>query len=528
MLSLAAVSASYGSVPAVAGVSIEVGEGEAVGLLGANGAGKSTTLRAISGLVRLTSGTISFLGTDTASLPPYKITELGIAHVPEGRQVFPEMTVQENLEIGAYVPKAKAERSHTLELVFNIFPVLAERRKQLAGTMSGGEQQMLAVGRGLMLKPRLLMLDEPSLGLAPVVTDITFQKIAGDPRHGHGDSVGRAERQPRAELGAARLCVGKRQGDHARHQRRTGEQQAGPGGVSRDVAASPPSLKLRRAAFAPLACQPKLRGAKAGGEGGIRTPDTVARMPHFECGAFNRSATSPEPEKSLKKPDLDGCYVTKQTKTNKALAAYIVRSQQPRPSAAMSMLNTLKFDRIGKELRGLLLTLCMVAAVTALIYTLIIETGLGHGSVVYLIPVVIAATRWGIVPAIFAAVCGVLASAFFFFPPLYTFRITDPHEVLNLALFIFVAVVVSHLATRLKRQLEVSRQREIDLRDLYAFSRRLAVAFDVSDIHAAIEDHLATVMQRKVVLFASAREAAAQQRAAQRRHGAGASPRRSS
>jgi branched-chain amino acid transport system ATP-binding protein len=178
MLSLAAVSASYGSVPAVAGISIEVGEGEAVGLLGANGAGKSTTLRAISGLVRLTSGTISFLGTNTASLPPYKITELGIAHVPEGRQVFPEMTVQENLEIGAYVPKAKAERGRTLDLVFNIFPVLAERRKQLAGTMSGGEQQMLAVGRGLMLKPRLLMLDEPSLGLAPVVTDITFQKIA--------------------------------------------------------------------------------------------------------------------------------------------------------------------------------------------------------------------------------------------------------------------------------------------------------------------------------------------------------------
>jgi branched-chain amino acid transport system ATP-binding protein len=177
MLSLSGVSASYGSVPAVAAINIEIGEGEAVGLLGANGAGKSTTLRAISGLVRLTSGTIQFFGTDTASLPPYKITELGIAHVPEGRQVFPEMTVQENLEIGAYVPRAKAERRRTLELVFSIFPVLAERRRQLAGTMSGGEQQMLAVGRGLMLKPRLLMLDEPSLGLAPVVTDITFQKI---------------------------------------------------------------------------------------------------------------------------------------------------------------------------------------------------------------------------------------------------------------------------------------------------------------------------------------------------------------
>jgi branched-chain amino acid transport system ATP-binding protein len=127
--------------------------------------------------MRLTAGTITFLGTNIAALPPYKVAELGIAHVPEGRQVFPEMTVQENLEIGSYVPRAKADRAHTLDLVFGIFPVLAERRRQLAGTMSGGEQQMLAVGRGLMLKPRLLMLDEPSLGLAPVMTDITFQAI---------------------------------------------------------------------------------------------------------------------------------------------------------------------------------------------------------------------------------------------------------------------------------------------------------------------------------------------------------------
>ncbi|MGA8323673.1 MAG: ABC transporter ATP-binding protein [Xanthobacteraceae bacterium] len=177
MLSLSGVSASYGAVPAVSDISIEVGEGEAVGLLGANGAGKSTTLRAISGLVRLTAGRVNFLGRDISTLPPYKVTELGIAHVPEGRQVFPDMTVQENLEIGAYVPRAKADRSRTIDLVFGIFPVLAERRWQLAGTMSGGEQQMLAVGRGLMLKPRLLMLDEPSLGLAPVMTDVTFEKI---------------------------------------------------------------------------------------------------------------------------------------------------------------------------------------------------------------------------------------------------------------------------------------------------------------------------------------------------------------
>ncbi|HTE75550.1 MAG TPA: ABC transporter ATP-binding protein [Xanthobacteraceae bacterium] len=177
MLTLSAVSARYGSVPAISDVSISVGEGEAVGLLGANGAGKSTTLRAISGLIRATSGSITFLGTDLAALPPHKIAELGIAHVPEGRQVFPELTVKENLEVGAYIPSAKADRNRTLELVFGIFPALAERRNQLAGTMSGGEQQMLAVGRGLMLKPRLLMLDEPSLGLAPVVTDATFAKI---------------------------------------------------------------------------------------------------------------------------------------------------------------------------------------------------------------------------------------------------------------------------------------------------------------------------------------------------------------
>jgi branched-chain amino acid transport system ATP-binding protein len=177
MLRLDGVSASYGSVPAISNVAIDIGAGEAVGLLGANGAGKSTTLRAISGQVRLSKGSVTFDGVDLTSLPPYRIPELGIAHVPEGRQVFPEMSVQENLEIGAYAPKAKADRAKTMQLVYEIFPRLADRRRQLAGTMSGGEQQMLAVGRGLMLKPRLLMLDEPSLGLAPVMTDVTFEKI---------------------------------------------------------------------------------------------------------------------------------------------------------------------------------------------------------------------------------------------------------------------------------------------------------------------------------------------------------------
>src|SRR5258708_33771556 len=135
MLKLENVSASYGSVPAISNVSIEIGEGEAVGLLGANGAGKSTTLRAISGLVKLSSGAVTFAGINLASLPSHRIPELGIAHVPEGRQVFPEMTVQENLEIGAYVPKAKAERARPMELAYGIFPPLAKPPKQLAGSV---------------------------------------------------------------------------------------------------------------------------------------------------------------------------------------------------------------------------------------------------------------------------------------------------------------------------------------------------------------------------------------------------------
>src|SRR5690348_3623726 len=162
---------------------------------------------------------------------------------------------------------------------------------------------------------------------------------------------------------------------------------------------------------------------------------------------------------------------------------------------------------IRKQLTGIPLTLALVAALTAILFFLVWEIGLAHGSIVYLIPVVIAATRWGIVPALIASVCGVFASAYFFYPPAYSFRVKDPQEVIDLILFVFVAIAVSQLANRLKRQLEMARQREIDVRDLYAFSRRLAVAFDVSDIHAAIEDHLASIMQRNVVLFASGQEA---------------------
>jgi two-component system sensor histidine kinase KdpD len=171
------------------------------------------------------------------------------------------------------------------------------------------------------------------------------------------------------------------------------------------------------------------------------------------------------------------------------------------------MTGTSKISGFRRELRGLFLTSCLVLAATALIYVIILEVGLTRGTVIYVIPVLIAAIRWGLAPALFAAICGVIGSAYFFFAPLYSLRVTDPQEVINLVLYIFVAIVVSQLATRLRRQLEVSRQREIDLRDLYAFSRRLAGAFDVPEIHAAIEDHLSAVLQRKVILFASAREA---------------------
>lgn len=163
--------------------------------------------------------------------------------------------------------------------------------------------------------------------------------------------------------------------------------------------------------------------------------------------------------------------------------------------------------RLRQEIPGIFLTSLLVLATSGLIYLIILEVGVTRGTVLYLIPVLIAAIRWGIVSAIFASMCGVVASAYFFFPPLYSLTIRDPQEIINLSLYLFAAVVVSQLATRLKRQLELSRRREIDIRDLYDFSRRLAGAFGLTEIHAAIEDHLATVLQRQVILFAGAHEA---------------------
>jgi len=177
LLTIDDLSVHYGAIQALHGVSIAVEPGEIVTLIGANGAGKSTTLRAVSGLVKPSAGTITFDGKSIAGLAPHKILRLGLAQVPEGRGIFPNLTVDENLDLGAFARADRKNVAGDLERVFALFPRLKERRNQRAGTLSGGEQQMLAIGRALLARPRLLLLDEPSLGLAPQLVQTIFKII---------------------------------------------------------------------------------------------------------------------------------------------------------------------------------------------------------------------------------------------------------------------------------------------------------------------------------------------------------------
>src|SRR6202048_71823 len=177
MLELRSVDAGYGSFQALFGVSLDVKAGEAVGVIGPNGAGKTTLMRVISGLIRPRAGAISMEGTDVLKTPEHRIVSLGIAHVPENRRLFPRLTVQDNLKMGAFMPEARARYAERLAFVFDLFPRMKERRSKLAGTMSGGEQQMCAIGRALMSDPKLLLLDEPSAGLAPVVVQQVFELV---------------------------------------------------------------------------------------------------------------------------------------------------------------------------------------------------------------------------------------------------------------------------------------------------------------------------------------------------------------
>ncbi len=177
LLAVKGLEIAYGKILAVKGIDLEVGEGEVVSLIGANGAGKSTTLRAISGLLRARAGTISFEGRAIERLSPHRIARQGLVQVPEGRQIFIDMSVLENLRMGAYGEPSRARVKQRLDQAFDLFPRLAERRQQVAGLLSGGEQQMLAMGRALMAEPRMLLLDEPSMGLAPLLVDEIFELI---------------------------------------------------------------------------------------------------------------------------------------------------------------------------------------------------------------------------------------------------------------------------------------------------------------------------------------------------------------
>jgi branched-chain amino acid transport system ATP-binding protein len=187
MLRLENLHVDYGAIPALRGIDMHIEAGEIVALIGANGAGKSTTLKTISGLIAPSQGSIAFNGRSIVGVAPEQLVELGIIHVPEGRRIFPRLTVEENLQVGAYAARARSGEKEALERVYTLFPRLAERRRQAGGSLSGGEQQMLAFGRAMMAKPVLLLLDEPSLGLAPILVEEVARAI--DRFHDDGATI---------------------------------------------------------------------------------------------------------------------------------------------------------------------------------------------------------------------------------------------------------------------------------------------------------------------------------------------------
>ena len=238
MLEARGLDAAYGELRALEGVGIEVKTDEIVALVGSNGAGKTTLLRCIAGLTRPRAGRVVWQGEDLTGVPPHRVVERGVAMVPEGRRLFGHMTVAENLALGAFSARARAERQATLDHVYAIFPRLAERRRQLAGALSGGEQQMVAIGRALMTRPRLLMLDEPSLGLAPRVVESMLAVLAEISQAGVG--VFLVEQNVRAALGLAHRAY------VLEHGRIVGR------GRSQDILADP---EVRRAYLGPLAVE---------------------------------------------------------------------------------------------------------------------------------------------------------------------------------------------------------------------------------------------------------------------------------
>ena len=247
LLKVTGLKVAYGGIQAVKGIDFEVREGELVSLIGSNGAGKTTTMKAITGSLPALAGDIEFLGKSIRGRGAWDLVAEGLVMVPEGRGVFTRMTITENLQIGAYIRKDNAEIASDIERVFATFPRLKERAVQLAGTMSGGEQQMLAMGRALMARPKVLLLDEPSMGLSPIMVDKIFRGGEAGLRPGRHRAAGRAERQPRPRPGRPRLRDGI--GPHHHERRRQGDAER-PEGARR----LPRRIAVRRqSTFAPVA-----------------------------------------------------------------------------------------------------------------------------------------------------------------------------------------------------------------------------------------------------------------------------------